>query len=111
MLNGKLSKGFTAAALMTLAFLTPALCDSEAGGFVFGGGDSESGGASPLGTGDNQSGGVRWGENESSAWGSGAESDSGGLAEVGYSTESGGPTDTGSETDAGKAPGLIIKNY
>ena len=110
MLNGKLSNSLIAAAVISLAFLAPALCESESGGFVYGGGDSESGG--PFLWGDSDSGGVRWGESDSGGVrNSGAESDSGGRAGIGAESESGGPRNTGSETDANRAPVLEIHNY
>jgi len=99
MLNGRLSRSLAAVAVISLTFLAPALCESEAGGFVFGGGESESGGAELWG--DSQSGGVLWGRNESGGVrDSGAESDSGGMAEVGNHNEAGGATGSGAETQA-----------
>jgi hypothetical protein len=110
MLNGKLFKSLAAAAVISLAFLAPALCDSESGGFVYGGGDSESGGV-PL-WGDSDSGGILWGRSESGGVrNSGAESDSGGRADIGAHNESGGPAATGSEADSRPDAGMYIKNY
>ncbi|MBZ0185307.1 MAG: MSCRAMM family adhesin SdrC [Candidatus Obscuribacterales bacterium] len=103
----KNSKFSPLAVLICLAFLSsfsgPAQAESESGGFVFGGGESESGGPSNSGA-ESDSGGVIWGDANSESGGpadSGAESDSGGIAQSGAESESGGPTDTGADSEAG----------
>ncbi|MEZ4535163.1 MAG: hypothetical protein R3D26_09215 [Cyanobacteriota/Melainabacteria group bacterium] len=89
---------------LTVAFLSAssaAYAESEAGGFVIGGG-SEAGGVYGTG-GENETAGVLWGEGSSETGGandSGAESDSGGVAASGTESESGGPEDTGAESQA-----------
>ena len=86
-----------AAVSAALFFSARAMADSEAGGFVFGGGESESGGGYLWG--DSASGGTRWGANESGGvTDTGAESDSGGYAAVGSSSEAGGAFGSGSSS-------------
>ena len=68
----------------------PVFAESEAGGFVMGGG-SESGGVYNSGA-ESESGGV---------YNSGGESESGGLSEVGASSESGGVYGSGAESESG----------
>ncbi|GEM_PF-569422 len=80
----------------------PALADSEAGGFIMGGGN-ESGGVFNSGA-ESESGGVYNSGAESESGGvynNGAESESGGLAEVGASSESGGVYGSGAESESG----------
>ncbi|MBI1271060.1 hypothetical protein GC174_11570 [bacterium] len=89
---------------LTVAFLSAssaAYAESEAGGFVIGGG-SETGGVYGLGA-TNETSGVLWGEGSSESGGAndtGAESDSGGVASSGAESETGGPSDTGAESQA-----------
>ncbi len=80
----------------------PVLAESEAGGFIMGGG-SESGGVFNSGA-ESESGGVYNSGAESESGGvynNGAESESGGLAEVGASSESGGAYDSGASSESG----------
>ncbi len=87
----------------------PAIADSESGLFVYGGGESESGGAADTGA-SSDSGGVLWGQASTQSGGpqdSGAESDSGGVVETGNASESGGPDYQGN-TDENR---LLIRTY
>ncbi len=103
-------------ALALVAFVAaPAMAESEAGMFIFGGG-SESGGFSPVGTGGSSESGGYYQNGASSQSGgptmSGAESESGGMAEVGSSSESGGIYDTGASSEASTFnPQFGIKYY
>ncbi|MBK9143560.1 MAG: hypothetical protein IPM23_13745 [Candidatus Melainabacteria bacterium] len=91
-----------AASTLVIGLTPMALAESESGGFVFGGGESESGGPGNSGA-ESDSGGVLWGAGSSESGGpadSGAESDSGGIAQSGAESASGGPTDTGASSEA-----------
>ena len=87
---------------LLLASNPAAFAESEAGGFVFGGGTSESGGAYMSGA-SAESGGPLWGASTTESGGAtdtGAESESGGVAGSASTTESGGETMTGAESEA-----------
>ena len=98
-------KGFTTG-LVALTFVwfcgsLPVHAETESGLFVYGGGDSESGGAADTGA-VSETGGVLWGQANSQSGGpadTGADSDSGGMVEIGNSSESGGPDYTGNSTE------------
>jgi hypothetical protein len=110
-------KGFTTG-LMVLTFVwfcgsSPVHADTESGLFVFGGGDSESGGPTDTGS-TSETGGVLWGQGNSQSGGpadTGADSDSGGLVEVGNSSESGGPEYTGNSNETKLRMQTYVKTY
>ncbi len=87
--------------------------DTESGLFVYGGGDSESGGAADTGA-VSETGGVLWGQGSTESGGpadTGADSDSGGLVEVGNSSESGGPDYTGNSNETRLRLQSYVKSY
>jgi hypothetical protein len=92
---------------------SPVHADTESGLFVYGGGDSESGGATDTGS-VSETGGVLWGQGNSQSGGpgdTGAESDSGGVVQAGGSSESGGPMYDGNSNETRLRVQTYVKNY